>query len=242
VRVTTGKVAEALGQSRRTIQRWMKRDGYPVDEAGLADVEEVRAWAEREGLLGRAQEDGRPTAVDRLGSGEPPPVLRLVPPAAAGPAPGARGGDEDGAAAVPVPPAARARGGDRLADLGDDERAALATLVDGNPEALINLAATIDLGLLKRLAAMGKTRRELAEAERREMDNRRVRGDLVLLDDVRRWWGGHVTAAKAVLQALPGKLAPSLSGRPVEYDEAYTTIEREVEASLHSLSRAVFGG
>jgi len=60
-----GLVAAAaeLGLSRKTLQRWRKRDGAPFGEDGSVDLEELRAWAERAGLLRGA---GRPPEPDRV--------------------------------------------------------------------------------------------------------------------------------------------------------------------------------
>jgi hypothetical protein len=83
-RVATGEAAAALGKNRRTLQRWAKRQGFPVDAAGLVDVEELRAWAQAAGLLElvQGQRQGQVDALlDDPPKGELAPAKAVAAPA-----------------------------------------------------------------------------------------------------------------------------------------------------------------
>lgn len=196
--------AEALGKPRKTLQRWRKREGSPFGPDGSTDLDELRAWAEANGFLGRGK--GRPAEADRL--------LEVAAPAATG--------------------AATVRTTADLGELTQDDRAALEALVAGDAAALVDLAAKVDPALLKRLAAMGRTRRELAEAEKREIENRRSRAELVPLEEVKRWWSWQIQVVKGHFQALPGKLSARLDG--LSYDERYALLEGELDALLRAFA------
>lgn len=214
------KAAALLGVSDKTLQRWRKRTGAPFAKDGSVILDELRAWAQREGLLGRGR--GRPSVIDELTAGA----------AASAPAPATQAAPtEDPAAAVAA--VARAFSPDPtspLAQLTPDDRATLEALVAGDARALIDLAHKVDPALLKRLAAMGRTQRELAEGARRELENAEKRGELVKGEDVKRSWRAQIQIVKSHFQMLPGKLAPRLVDKG--YDEIYKALDEELDALL----------
>lgn len=207
------EAAAVLGKNRKTLQRWRARRGAPFDSDGSVDLEELRSWAAEEGLLDRPAH--RPPEIDKLTS-----EIRPQAPATPPPAPAA-------SRQTPKPPQSIPSA---LEELSVPDREALEALVAGDRGALIDLAAKIDPFLLKRLAAMGRTRRELAEAERRELENRQKRGELVAIEEMRRFWGGQIQTVKGHFQSLPGKLAPRLVEKT--YDQIYQVIDEELHALL----------
>lgn len=206
--------ADALGKARKTLQRWRKREGAPFDAAGTVDLEELRGWAAAQGLLERAQEDGPRTEVERL------TVLPGgAPPKSAGSVAGGSG--------------SRTKGGP-LEDLTPDDRKALEALVAGDAHALIDLAAKVDADLLRRLAAMGKTRQALADADRREIENRKARAEVVPLDEVRRFWAWQRQTVAGHFHGLPGKVSQALVQQP--YEVVFAVLERELHDLLETLA------
>jgi hypothetical protein len=215
-RITMTAAAAALGVNRKILQRWRKLPGAPFASDGSTVLEELRAWASAAGLLGRRR--GRRNEVDRL-------VDDLVP--APGPVTTPRGNH----------PAAPAPAADVLAELTAEDRELVEGLISGDQAQLINLASRVQPGLLKRLAVLGRTRRELAEAERREIANRLARGELLSADEVRRFWAGQIQIVKNHFAALPGKLAPRLVDQ--KYDAIFQVLEEELDALLETFSREV---
>lgn len=134
---------------------------------------------------------------------------------------------------APAPPAPE----EALGQLSTADREALEALVSGDRGVLIDLAARVDLALLRRLAVMGRTRREIAEAERRELDNKARRGEFVAIEDVKRFWSSQVSLVKERLSALPGKLAARLEG--LDYDGRYALLDEEQHGILAQLARDV---
>lgn len=212
-KVSTGAAAEALGKDRKTLQRWTRKPGCPLEAGGTVEVEELRAWALAAGLLERTQADGPRTEAERLTAELAPakPTLKLAP---------------------QEPKTA-------LDDLTEDDRDGLKALFDGDGERVLALARRGKLTpeLLKLGAAAGRTRRELAEAERRELENRARRGELVPLEEVQRHWRGQIEVVKGHFQALPGKLAPRLIDRT--YDQVYAALEGELHGLLEVFAQDV---
>lgn len=165
---------------------------------------DVRAWME---ATGRSGERGRPLEAVRLASGGEPPAARAEP-----------GAQE---------PAA-------LKELSASDREVLDALVAGDPAKLIELAARVDPERLRRLAAMGRTRRELAEAERREIENRKARAEVVQIDDVRRFWAWQRQVVTSAFHGLPGKVSQALAQQP--YDVVFGVLERELHELLEQLA------
>lgn len=213
-RVGLVAAADALGKARKTLQRWRKREGAPFDAAGTVDVDDLRAWATAQGLLDRTQDDGPRTEVERLtvhqGGAPPKPV------------------------AAPSASAGRSRSVAPLDDLTDDDRKALEALVAGDAHALIDLAAKVDADLLRRLAAMGKTRQALADADRREIENRKARAEVVAIDDVRRFWAWQRQVVTGAFHGLPGKVSQEITQQP--YDVVFGVLERELHELLETLA------
>jgi hypothetical protein len=203
--------ARIFGKHRKQLHRWKEVEGSPFDSDGSVDVEELRVWATKTGRLTR--EPGRPPEAERLADAIP---------ATEAPRPAPRKSAPESAV---------------LGELTESDKAALEALVAGDARTLVELAVKVDPALLKRLAAMGRTRRELAEAERRELDNRRSRGELLPADEVKKFWAGQVSIVKSYFQALPGKLAARLVGQ--DYDHVYQALEDELHALLETFAREV---
>lgn len=216
-RVGVVAAAVALETDRKTIQRWKKREGCPFGDDDLVDVEELRAWAQGQGLLGRRPEDGRPTEAERLAAGV------------------ATAGGGTAAPAADVPRAPRPRDDEEDdGKLTAKDRDAIAVLTSGDAGRLLELAATGDLELAKRLAAWGRARAENAEAERRELEVRAKRRELVPLDEVLAAWRAQVEVVKGGFMSLPGKAAIALANAGVQVDLGLLigVLERELHELL----------
>jgi putative ubiquitin-RnfH superfamily antitoxin RatB of RatAB toxin-antitoxin module len=204
-KVSTGAAAEALGKNRKTLQRWAKKPGCPLGADGLVDVEELRAWAVAAGLMERSQESGPRTGVERALA--------------------------EAAEVAPAAPEVRkaAAAVERIEVTGEAAKL-LEALEADDRVALLRQGLGADPKLLKRLEAMGKARKELADAIRVELANQARRRELLPAAEVRRFWSGQIELVKGHFQALPGKLGPKLVGRTI--DEVMATIEDELRSLL----------
>lgn len=212
-RIGVVAIAAALGKNRKIVQRWKERGaGTLFDAEGRAVLAEVIEWARRTGHLDRVR--GRPDDFQRL--------------LAAVDSSGSAAAQASVEASAPAP--SRPLAGEPSGPITAEEREALETLASGDRGKLLDLATRIKPELLKRLAAMGRTRRELAEAERRELENKQKRRQLVEIEHVRRFWGGQIAIVTGHFHAVPGKLAKLLEGKP--YDEIYRVLEDELHALL----------
>jgi transposase-like protein len=81
-----------------------------------------------------------------------------------------------------------------------------------------------------------RLRKENALAARYELQVQRERGELVAVEDVKRWIGQHVTAAKNKLIGLGAGVTPLLEGR--EAAERQTIIDGRVADILSELAVA----
>ena len=208
-KVGTGEAAAALGKERKTLQRWSKREGCPLKPGGVVDVDELRAWAEAQGLLDRTQESGPRTATERALA--------------------------EAAAVAPAAPEVRKtqQALERL-DLDADGKRLLGALEADDRGALLREGLTADPKLLKKLEAVGKARAALADAVKRELDNQVRRRDLLPLGDVVAKWRGQIGLVKSAFESLPGKLAPRLVDQ--SYDGIYAAIESELHALLEAFA------
>lgn len=200
-KVTTGAAALALGKNRKTLQRWAKRDGCPLGADGLVDVEELRAWAKAQGLLGRGPDDGPRTATERALA-------------------------EASAVAPAAPEVQKAARTIEALDLDDEGRKFLEALEGDDKAALLRLAPGADPKMVRKLEAVGRARSALADAVKRELDNQVRRRELLPLGDVVAAIEQHVGAAASVLDAMPGKLSPRLVDQP--YEAVYALLEDEI--------------
>lgn len=209
--------AAALGKPRKTLARWRDRDGARGFYRNGVDVDELRAWAVETKRLERRQDDGRPTEIERLTAG------------AVGPqAPGS---------GTHVPPNDSARTSALGLDaLTEDDQRALAALVSGNREQLVELAAKVTPELLRRLSAMGRARSELADAERRELENKARRGELLPKAEVVATWRAQVEIVRAGFQSLPGKVTSSLAA--ADEGGRWGVLVEVLERELHQLLEA----
>lgn len=215
-RVTIAEVARKLGVKPPTVYGWQRMAGFPArDGDGRVDLDQVLAWfTARGGARGR----GRPVEAERLNADAaratpapavPPSVPRIEAPS---PQPSVLDG---------VPPA---------------DAEVLEALVEGNTDRLKGMAmgGRLTPGLLKLGAAIGRSRRELGEAQRREIENRARQGQLLEAEEVKRAWTMQIELVKGHFQALPGKLAPQLVEKP--YEAIYQTIEEELRALLEAFA------
>jgi hypothetical protein len=209
-RVGLVAAAAALGKNRKILQRWKARPGCPLaSKDGKIDVEELRAWAQKEGLLDRGR--GRPTGVEQALS-EAAPV----------------------AEAPDVKQAAKTL--ERL-ELDADGRKLLEAIEKDDKAALLRQGLGADPKLLKKVEALGRARAALADAVKRELDNQVRRRELLAAGDVVSKWRGQVEIVKAAFEALPGKLAPRLVDQ--DYDTVYAALEGEFVSLLKTFSEAV---
>lgn len=207
-----------LGCSRATLKRWRPKMPSTLWQDGddgqrLYDVEGVRAW--RKGQPGR----GRPRDVDRL--------TGPAKPAAAAAAPRARARDADPEAPLD-------------AELSPELEATLLELLagGGDPRQILDLTRQLPASTIQRLSALGKTRKDLADAEKKELDNRRARGDLVPLGDVESFWGQQVGVVHSAFLSLPGRLAGRLHALETA-EEVYEALEVELRRVLEQFSRGL---
>jgi hypothetical protein len=84
-----------------------------------------------------------------------------------------------------------------------------------------------------------RTRKENARAEREELIVKKLKGELVLKDQVERWLHGHVEEAKTALWGLPRRMGPVFSPiadeKEIEFllrEEIYKILE-EMAKPLH---------
>lgn len=208
IRIKMIEAARALGRDRKALQRWRKR-GAPFADDGSVDLEELRAWAEHAGLLERAP--GRPSEAERL---------TTTAPADPDASPAPTDDDED-----PL-------------ELDGDDEAVIAALVEGDGKRLIELTLGRDrTQLLRRLAALGRTRRELAEAQRRDRENRERAGELIEVDLVKRLWIAQIEIVKTAFDSMPGRLAARLANKSEA--ELYTALDQELRETLEAFASTV---
>jgi len=257
--MTLGQAATAMGKSRKTLQRWRKA-GAPFRPGAKGrtlevDVDELRAWVEAQGL----GEPHRPRKVDRLlapdvAPAPPPPAdesgdmseklkkLSLL--ALARVAQKGSGVASASAArtllaqSAPAPAAPAPEGGEALTREEEDALALLMETASGADKGkILELARTLPPRMMRRLSALGKTRRDLADADRKELDNRARRGLLVPLDGVRRFWRQQTSMVHARFRPMVAQVAKA--GVGLDYDELYELLEREVHQVLSSLAEEV---
>ena len=134
---------------------------------------------------------------------------------------------------VPAPVAAPplASSGAALDELSQADREVLEALVAGDAGGLIELATRVGPGLLKKLAQMGRTRRELAEAERRELENRDRRGELHEVEACQASMVKKIHAVRDAFEPLPSVIATRLRGI-TEWDEQVDVIRQSLDHIL----------
>jgi phage terminase Nu1 subunit (DNA packaging protein) len=217
--LTLAQAVAALGQSERTLRRWVA-DGCPhhkgAGRTGALTFErsEVEGWMRETQRSGNV---GARTGVERA----------LGDAAAAARAPPAPAGEKAGDA---VKKAAR--------DLDEDEAARLflAALEGDDRAQLLRLAPNASPMLVKKIEAVAKARVALADAVKRELDNQQRRRELLVAVDVAAQAVQAVDVVSSGLDALPGKLTPRLVGQ--EYDAIYGALEDEIRALREAFSDA----
>lgn len=203
------QAAKALGIDQKTLQRARKRKPPLPTRPGkrgavLVDLEETRRYLESQGL-GRV---GRqPAAVEAL-----------------------RGEQEDGGAAVEAPSSTES-------ELSESEVKAIAALLDGldgSVEKVLHLAKSVPGATVRKLSALGKARKDLADAEKQEIEVAKRRGAMLDAEDVERGRVQRVMLVKQGLLALPNKLAARIAGRTPE--EVREEVAQEVDALLRQFA------
>ena len=203
-------VAAELSLTPKTLRRWT-RVGCPHHRAEgrngalTFDAAEVRAWMKK---VGRSPGAGRRPDVFRDLAAEAPVAER--------PAPSGRQAGQ---------PAAR----DDLAggELSAEDLVALRSI--GLSEDVI-AAANLPAHLIKRMSATARTRKELADADKKELENQARKGDMVARELVDRFWARQVSVVHAAFLAFPGRMAPKLHG--LAYEEMYSLLEVELRRVL----------
>lgn len=223
-RVSQTAAAAALGCSTRLLMNWRKL-GAPFAKDATVNVEELKAWASAKGVLGRP--GGRPSVVDSLGIAETVAVVAAK----------LSGGSSPASSVVALQMPRAALGEPTLE--GEEEitdEQAVEALLSGNRDVLLKLAR-VGGARMKRFALVGQTRKLLAEGEKRELDNRKMRGELCETAAVRAFWAEEQEGVKGWLQALPGKVSARLVGAP--YEVIYQVLEDEVHALCESISKGL---
>ncbi len=220
--VAMGAAAAELRKSPRSIRRWRDREvappcalfDPPEGKVKAIDVEGLTWWASGQGLLEHSQEDGRPTDLEVLTREEVAPPAYIAP--------------EQSAAAVA-----------KVEGLTIEEVAALrAAGLDDDAIA----RASLDPRLLKRAGAAARTRKDEADAKKKETENLQRAGKLVHISDVmnafqkqatmvhnsRTWFPGKVAdgvreRARAVAQGLPEETRDAFLGMVYDATHEVTT-------------------
>lgn len=81
-----------------------------------------------------------------------------------------------------------------------------------------------------------RTRIAKANADKKELDLQRVRGELISRQSVELHWAGMLAALRTRLLGLPTKLAPVLPVKPQQRSGVQQTIRREVHELLEDLA------
>lgn len=204
------EAAKSLSLSTKTLQRWRKRPGAPFREADgrvEVDVDELRRWADGQGLSGGA---GRPFgALSDPGAGLGGPDTPADP--AAGPSPT----DTPAPGDAPV-------GGDAAAETPAEIERRVRAEVEGE---LLGVNAT----LRQDLARVELRRREL-DAEAKALALQERRGRLLDAAEVERGRVQRILVVKKGLESLGARLASVLPG--VGPEEVRQTIDAEVDSLL----------
>lgn len=78
------------------------------------------------------------------------------------------------------------------------------------------------------------------QADKVELEVATMRGELIPAEEVVKQWGGMISAARAVLLALPSKVAPkAIASDSIKDIEAF--VSEEIHRSLYELETDAFG-
>lgn len=213
--VSMSECAKQLGIARKTLQRHRKRvpplPTHGEENRGdvLVDVEEVRAYLERNGLGGAAGRRSR--VVEALAAAQ----------AADGPAAPMAASPIASTPAAAPPPA-----------LSLEEQQTVGELFAGLDGLKSALGASPES--MKKLVAVAAARKEWADARKRELEVAQRRGELLDAAEVERGRVQRVLVVKQGLRAMPAKLAARLVGRTSE--EIHAEIEAEVDTLQRAFS------
>ncbi len=129
-------------------------------------------------------------------------------------------------------PAAQARSS-ASDEVTDEDREAL--IAAGFSEEEVDGILGLPANVVKKMAAVGKARKELAEAEKKERENERKAGNHVPTADVVRFWLEQATLLHARLGTVPAKVAKEAAN--CSYDEVYEAVELAIHAALSGLAK-----
>lgn len=211
-RVSLSKFAEMRGIDRKTLARARKRTpplpcypgkrGQPVE----VDPDEAGAWLEANGL-------GKPGRQPKTTE-----LLREAQKAPAGPV----------AASASAPPG-QASTPSQPEPLTAEEHAALGEAFGGIDA--VKAALGLRPEAVKKLSAIAAARKEFADAQKREHEVAKARGQLVDTAEVHRGRMKRVAIVKQGMLAVPQKLAARLVGRTED------EIRDELQGEMSSLLR-----
>lgn len=97
------------------------------------------------------------------------------------------------------------------------------------------MKAQINTELLDELTR-SKIRVNYANAEKNELKNAVMKGDLIPIDQVKAKWAEDALNVKNKFLALPDKLSPRLSGQVLERNVVYALLKEAVDEILLDLA------
>lgn len=208
--LTLRAAAADLGKSERTLRRWRDEHGAGAIAGLWKPGTGKRKLVDVEMLQRWAEAKG---LMDREPDG---------------------GGRSEQAEAEPAPDPAAIEAEAKRRALEEDKAALRRMLAAGDdPDKLLALNPED----VRRIQRVVRLRKDLAEVERKERENAKASADLVLMADVRAWFGQQVQGVHAAFRAAPGAWAPLLVD--TDYEHAYEVLERELRHVLESLASEV---
>ncbi len=221
--------AELFGLSTKTLYRWRKRPGFPIERQGegsslLVDPDKVRDWAERTNLTGKM---GKPIgAINGISGADPSGVGVPGVPLDPGAGKISQGAKAEVVEALEVEPA-------KVQEVAAQLSAEIKERLEDPPRPRKKAekdAEPLDLATITEQLAAAELRKRKADADLKEIEAAKRRGELLNALDVERGLMRRISTVKAGLLALPGKLAARLQNRESRFIQE--EIEREVEQLL----------
>lgn len=95
----------------------------------------------------------------------------------------------------------------------------------------------VESELIDESMSEAQTRKEIALANLRELEEAEKRGLMIEAEDVRKAWSGHIAAVKNTLLLMPPRVAPKLASASGVH-EIQAVLDRELRALLVEFSDA----
>ena len=114
----------------------------------------------------------------------------------------------------------------------EEDRQSLLAL--GLTEDQVNQVLDLRSDVVKRMSNVGKARKDLAAADKQELENELKRGEVAPIAELVSLWKGQIHVVKSGFQSFPGRVAARVVG--LEYDEAYAILEEELQGLLRAFA------